>query len=436
MTSNDKSSTQSGDVVLELGDAADREKDELRRVLSENEELKKRVQQVEAQNRQLQAEAAASRLSPEANKVMRRSAPMRRRWTRQIRRELHYLFLFRGQTLDERLCDAAGGPGGATEEDVAAVEALLAKGANAKYKTLVAAGLESLFGSTPLHYAARNGWTATVDLLLAHGADGTARNDRGESPADYALENKHPMIVRKCDPNFADKKGAELREAFAKAKRVDVLSCRFNKTPQEELARAGCKKMKNVGNMYSPEWVEDESGEYACTDPKMAASQVKAFLEGAKNPRGDYIAGLAPPEEGVCVFNPNSDNAFLFGGDPLSANAAWLESWREVGLENAKKTGGWCIQFLVQGEMSRMQYAEASMARHAGVPILRVHCGEEFSIFVLEALAEAIKQGKPPSKQETVDCYYDLVEVKVDQGGGYGYMPLVQVKADEEAKRR
>ena len=81
------------------------------------------------------------------------------------------------------------------------------------------------------------------------------------------------------------------------------------------------------------------------------------------------------------------------------------------------------------------------MARDKGVPILRVHCGEEYLREtclesdmkpVFEALAEAIKQGKPPSKQETVDRYYDLVEVKVDQGG----KPLVKVKVDEEAKPR
>ena len=192
-------------------------------------------------------------------------------------------------------------------------------------------------GFTPLHYAALKGWTATVDLLLAHGADGTARDKEGRSPADRALLANHPMIVRKCDPALADKKGAELKEAFAKAKRVHVLSCRFNKTPQEELARAGYKKMKNVGKDI-PKWVEDESGEYLCTDPKMAASEVKEFLEGG------YSGDLAAPKDSVCVFNPNSDNAFLFGGDPLSANAAWVRAGRDSnrGLSRARLEGPTC----------------------------------------------------------------------------------------------
>ena len=204
-------------------------------------------------------------------------------------------------------------------------------------------------GDTPLHKAAEKGWTATVDLLLAHGADGTAHatninatNINGLSPADWALDYNHPMIVRKCDPALADKKGAELKEAFAKAKRVHVLSCRFNKTPDEDMARAGYKKMKDK---WDGKWgyFEDESGEYLCTDPKMAASKVKQFLEeGFKDAIGNVL--LTAPEKGVCVFNPNSDNAFLFGGDPLSANAAWVRAgWdSNRGLSRARLEGPTC----------------------------------------------------------------------------------------------
>ena len=41
-----------------------------------------------------------------------------------------------------------------------------------------------------------------------------------------------------------------------------------------------------------------------------------------------------------CVFDPNADNAFLMHGDPAAANGIWLRNWREVGLENARRTGG------------------------------------------------------------------------------------------------
>ena len=43
------------------------------------------------------------------------------------------------------------------------------------------------------------------------------------------------------------------------------------------------------------------------------------------------------------IFNPNADNAFLMEGDPDSANGIWLLNWREIGLEYAQKTGGWCV---------------------------------------------------------------------------------------------
>ena len=68
-------------------------------------------------------------------------------------------------------------------------------------------------------------------------------------------------------------------------------------------------------------------------------------------------------EPGTCmVFDPNTTNAYIMDGDSNNANAIWLRNWREVGLENAMKTGGWCIQVLVAGGPSEMQRAEESMA--------------------------------------------------------------------------
>ena len=63
------------------------------------------------------------------------------------------------------------------------------------------------------------------------------------------------------------------------------------------------------------------------------------------------------------VFDPNTTNAYIMDGNSNNANAIWLRNWREVGLENARKTGGWCIQVLVAGGPSEMQRAEESMAR-------------------------------------------------------------------------
>ncbi|KAK8771683.1 hypothetical protein V5799_025077 [Amblyomma americanum] len=46
-------------------------------------------------------------------------------------------------------------------------------------------------GSTALHVAARSGQAYQVELLLVYGADPTARDSRGLTPADCAREAGH-----------------------------------------------------------------------------------------------------------------------------------------------------------------------------------------------------------------------------------------------------
>ena len=123
---------------------------------------------------------------------------------------------------------------------------------------------------------------------------------------------------------------------------------------------------------------DDEDGEYPkCNDPKRAASTTKLFLEEGKT--GSHSRDtIVTVEPGTCmVFDPNTTNAYIMDGDSNNANAIWLRNWREVGLENARKTGGWCIQVLVQGGPSEMQRAEESMARSEGVPVIKLHLDKE-----------------------------------------------------------
>ena len=114
----------------------------------------------------------------------------------------------------------------------------------------------------------------------------------------------------------------------------------------------------------------------------------------------DNIQRYLQEQPGIKVFNPNADNAFLMAGDAESANAIWLRNWREIGLTNAQKTGGWCaatariapsththalspsmarrpcgrcIQVITHGGLSEMQKAEADMARDKGVPVIKLH---------------------------------------------------------------
>ena len=122
-------------------------------------------------------------------------------------------------------------------------------------------------------------------------------------------------------------------------------------------------------------------------------------------------------EPGTCmVFDPNTTNAYIMDGNSNNANAIWLRNWREVGLENAKKTGGWCIQVLVAGGMSEMQRAEESMARSEGVPVIKLHVDKEYVgahniAPYLKALVEAMKT-KPKSVERTMTFYPEAVELK------------------------
>ena len=123
-------------------------------------------------------------------------------------------------------------------------------------------------------------------------------------------------------------------------------------------------------------------------------------------------------EPGTCmVFDPNTTNAYIMDGNSDNANAIWLRNWREVGLENAKKTGGWCIQVLVQGGPSEMQRAEESMARSEGVPVIKLHLDKEpvWSSSdmkpYLKALFEAMKT-KPKSVERTITYYPEAVVLK------------------------
>jgi ankyrin repeat protein len=61
-------------------------------------------------------------------------------------------------------------------DDPAYVAALLRHGARIDYR---------YHGATPLHYAVKAGFVGTIQVLLEHGADPNALDDRGRTPLDW-----------------------------------------------------------------------------------------------------------------------------------------------------------------------------------------------------------------------------------------------------------
>ena len=184
--------------------------------------------------------------------------------------------------------------------------------------------------------------------------------DRGNTAAGWAMEYNYPMVFAFLDPEGAEKKGEELRQKMKTAKRVHVISTRYQK--EESMME------QDKGKEY-------DDPTLSC-DPFQAAQEAKKLLEQAGG-------GL------VFVFDPNGDNAFLMGGNSKNANAIWLLNWLKA-LGRAKATGGRVIQIIVPGGpnnpsgLSKMQEAEALMASMWGVEVVKLDCREVKGYLAIE----------------------------------------------------
>ena len=143
-----------------------------------------------------------------------------------------------------------------------------------------------------------------MDLLLEKGADRDVRNKFGQCAADFAVEKGHWMVYARLDPVGAMVKSEAVHRRFADAAVVHVLSTRSRKDASQL-------------DRKHPAFVR-----MAC-EPTRTAENLQRYLEEV---------------EGVRVFNPNVDNAFLLGGltDP--------EAVLERGYSITRLPGGKVLQ--------------------------------------------------------------------------------------------
>jgi ankyrin repeat protein len=220
-------------------------------------------------------------------------------------------------------------------EDKAAIEALLAKGADvnarafdgttpllraAMYRTkdiaelLLAKGADVnarregvLGGDTPLHVAAGNlrGIKDVVELLLAKGADINARNRFGATPLYEAVRNGNKdvadlLLAKDADVNAKDANGYTPLHKAAMEGRKDVVELllakgadinaknTFGHTPLDEAAAQG---KKDVAELLKEHPVKQARLlEYIRNDPRAAFVEMAAQIQG--NPADDITRRL------------------------------------------------------------------------------------------------------------------------------------------------
>eukprot|EP01047_Picozoa_sp_COSAG01_P072315 COSAG01_NODE_11465_length_1928_cov_4.188628_1_plen_569_part_01 len=207
-------------------------------------------------------------------------------------------------------------------------------------------------GNTPLHRAVTAERQDLVEELLDEGANSqqtaTGGDNKGKTAVQLALEltsvsAKAWAIVKSLDPVLAKKESEKANKAFDETELGHVISTRFQRHSDEP-----------ERNSDEPEW--------SC-DPFLTAQNVKLVIEQRTASK---------------VYNPNLDNCFLMGGDSHTADASWLNNWRERGLMKARDTGGACLQVVTPPGLSPMQEAEAAIAKNVGVRVVRLDfVGEE-----------------------------------------------------------
>jgi len=100
------------------------------------------------------------------------------------------------------LLDQVGGPAAVEEIAALAIDVTMEEHRADLLASLLEEGVDpdvrltGQEGRTALHVAARTGDSDAAKVLLDHGADANARDDRGKTPLDYAIETWHGGVAK------------------------------------------------------------------------------------------------------------------------------------------------------------------------------------------------------------------------------------------------
>jgi hypothetical protein len=203
-----------------------------------------------------------------------------------------------------------------------------AQGKTAVVKRLIESGCdlnEKSFGEMPLHYAANNGHTDIVELLLKAGANPNGKDDAGETPLHSAvMEGKQDVAARLLDKgadvNAQDDQGATALHVAAMKGRPELVDLLLAKGADpltaDKQGRTPMFYSKITGGKCS-EILKSKGASDVSIPPSRSGSHWQEVLflnEGGDKGGINYVAGnrikLTPAKDEVAVSS---------GSDPAQA---------------------------------------------------------------------------------------------------------------------
>jgi ankyrin repeat protein len=231
----------------------------------------------------------------------------------------------------------------AAEGDAAAVQRLLARGADPNAALRTNESTNSDWGSTPLHFAAASGSAQCVRLLIGAGANVNARNDLGVTPLHRAVRSpdiaallldrganvsavdargRTPLHWAACDNENCRLVAGMLLDRKADARAAD----HDGRTPLHLAADAGRESvayelLRRGADVNAPDHFRQTPLHLACMH-RHYAEMVRALLGSGATANAADDFGVTPLHEAARVGSPEAVALLMrSGGSPALADA-------------------------------------------------------------------------------------------------------------------